>query len=75
MNRLQRALDALVEQIDTPAPIVLADVMQDNIDRMQGFADQHGPQRQATRQDTQVRGDRSAPGRGRGGRNHRGQCR
>ncbi|MFF5516695.1 alanine racemase [Streptomyces coeruleorubidus] len=41
MNRLQRALDALVERIDTPAPIVLVDVMQDNIDRMQGFASQH----------------------------------
>lgn len=38
MNRLQRALDALVERVDTPAPIVLADVMQGNIDRMQGFA-------------------------------------
>ncbi|WP_217214983.1 alanine racemase [Streptomyces sp. AC550_RSS872] len=41
MNRLQRALDALVERIDTPAPIVLVDVMQGNIDRIQGFADQH----------------------------------
>lgn len=40
MNRLQRALDALVERIDTPAPIVLVDVMQGNIDRIQGFADQ-----------------------------------
>ncbi|MDX3133225.1 alanine racemase [Streptomyces europaeiscabiei] len=40
MNRLQRALDALVERVDTPAPIVLVDVMQANIDRMQGFADQ-----------------------------------
>lgn len=42
MNRLQRALDALVERVDTPAPIVLADVMQDNIDRMQAFAGQRG---------------------------------
>ncbi|MEV0239995.1 alanine racemase [Streptomyces sp. NPDC050674] len=42
MNRLQRALDALVEQVDTPAPIVLVDVVQDNIDRMQSFAAQHG---------------------------------
>ena len=41
MNRLQQALDALVERIDTPAPIVLVDVMQGNIDRVQGFADQH----------------------------------
>jgi D-serine deaminase-like pyridoxal phosphate-dependent protein len=41
VNRLQRVLDALVERIDTPAPIVLVDVMQGNIDRVQGFADQH----------------------------------
>ncbi len=41
MNRLQRTLDALIERVDTPAPIVLGDVMQANIDRMQGFADQH----------------------------------
>jgi D-serine deaminase-like pyridoxal phosphate-dependent protein len=42
VNRLQRALDALVERVDTPAPIILADVMQDNIDRMQAFAAQQG---------------------------------
>lgn len=42
MNRIQGALNALVERVDTPAPIVLADVMQDNIDRMQGFADRRG---------------------------------
>ncbi|WP_332762681.1 alanine racemase [Pseudarthrobacter sp.] len=41
MNRIQRALEALVERVDTPAPIVLVDVMQDNIDRMQGFAARH----------------------------------
>lgn len=41
MNRIQRALDALIGRVDTPAPIVLVDVMQDNIDRMQGFANQH----------------------------------
>jgi D-serine deaminase-like pyridoxal phosphate-dependent protein len=34
-------LDALVERVDTPAPIVVADVMQRNIDRMQGFAAEH----------------------------------
>ena len=28
--------------MDTPTPIVLADVMQRNIDRMQGFAAEHG---------------------------------
>nr|WP_206439628.1 alanine racemase [Streptomyces scabichelini] len=31
----------MVERIDTPAPIILVDVMQGNIDRMQGFADRH----------------------------------
>ncbi|MEU0246253.1 alanine racemase [Streptomyces sp. NPDC006235] len=41
MHRLQRALDALVERVDTPVPIVLIDVVQRNIDRMQGFAAQH----------------------------------
>jgi D-serine deaminase-like pyridoxal phosphate-dependent protein len=41
VNRLQRALDTLVERVDTPAPIVLVDIMQGNIDRMQGFAAQH----------------------------------
>ncbi len=41
MNRIQRALDSLVGRVDTPAPIVLVDVMQANIDRMQGFAVQH----------------------------------
>jgi D-serine deaminase-like pyridoxal phosphate-dependent protein len=38
MHRLQRVLDRLVERVDTPAPIVLLDVMQRNIDRMQAFA-------------------------------------
>ena len=42
MNRLQRVLDVLVERVDTPAPIILADVMQDNIDRMQAFATRNG---------------------------------
>ena len=41
MHRLQRVLDRLVDRVDTPAPIVLADVMQQNIDRMQGFAVEH----------------------------------
>ena len=41
MNRLHRALDGLLGRIDTPAPVVLADVMQDNIDRMQAFATEH----------------------------------
>ncbi|MFC7596583.1 alanine racemase [Terrabacter sp. GCM10028922] len=42
MNRLQRALDTLVERVSTPAPIVLVDVMQDNIERMQRIGEQHG---------------------------------
>ena len=42
MHRLQRVLDRLVDRVDTPVPIVLADVMQRNIDRMQGFAAEHG---------------------------------
>jgi D-serine deaminase-like pyridoxal phosphate-dependent protein len=41
MHRLQRALEAVVERVDTPSPIVLVDVMQRNIDRMQAFAAQH----------------------------------
>ena len=41
MHRFQRALDALVERVDTPSPIVLVDVMQRNIDRMQAFAAEH----------------------------------
>ena len=40
MNRIQGALEALVERVDIPAPIVLVDVMQENIDRMQAFAAQ-----------------------------------
>jgi D-serine deaminase-like pyridoxal phosphate-dependent protein len=42
VHRLQRTLDRLVDRVDTPVPIVLADVMQRNIDRMQSFADEHG---------------------------------
>ena len=41
MHRLQRVLNRLVDRVDTPAPIVLADVMQQNIDRMQAFAAEH----------------------------------
>ena len=41
MHRLQRVLNGLVDRVDTPSPIVLADVMQRNIDRMQGFAVEH----------------------------------
>jgi len=41
VHRLQRVLNRLVDRVDTPMPIVLADVMQRNIDRMQGFAVEH----------------------------------
>ena len=41
MHRLQRVLNRLVDRVDTPSPIVLADVMQRNINRMQGFATEH----------------------------------
>ncbi len=41
MHRHQRVLNRLVDRVDTPAPIVLADVMQRNIDRMQDFAAEH----------------------------------
>ena len=41
MHRLQRVLNRLVDRVDTPVPIVLSDVMQRNIDRMQGFAAEH----------------------------------
>jgi D-serine deaminase-like pyridoxal phosphate-dependent protein len=41
MHRLQQVLDSLGERVDTPSPIVLLDVMQRNIDRMQGFAAEH----------------------------------
>ena len=41
MHRLQRVLNGLVDRVDTPMPIVLADVMQRNIERMQGFAVEH----------------------------------
>lgn len=42
VHRFQRVLNGLVGRMDAPAPIVLADVMQANIDRMQGFATEHG---------------------------------
>ena len=41
MQRFQRVLNRLADRVDTPAPIVIADVMQRNIDRMQGFAAEH----------------------------------
>ena len=41
VNRLQQALGALIERIDTPAPIVPAHVMRDDNNRIQGFAAEH----------------------------------
>jgi D-serine deaminase-like pyridoxal phosphate-dependent protein len=41
MHRFQGVLDRLAHRVDTPAPIVLTDVMQRNIDRMQAFAAEH----------------------------------
>jgi D-serine deaminase-like pyridoxal phosphate-dependent protein len=42
MHRFQGVIDALAGRVDTPSPIVLADVMQRNIDRMQAFGVEHG---------------------------------
>lgn len=42
MNRIQRVLDGVVGRVDTPTPIVLVEVLQENIERMQGFAAQQG---------------------------------
>lgn len=44
MHRLQRVLDRLAGRVDTPVPVVLVDVMQRNIDRMQAFGVAHGLQ-------------------------------
>ena len=41
MHPHQRVLNRVADRVDTPAPIVLADVMQRNIDRMQAFAAEH----------------------------------
>ena len=41
MHQLQQVLNGLLDRVDTPAPIVVRDVMQRNIDRMQSFADEH----------------------------------
>ena len=41
MHRLEQVIGRLTGRVDTPAPIVLADVMQRNIDQMQAFAADH----------------------------------
>src|SRR5699024_7678327 len=40
----ESVLESLGCQVSTPAPIVLIDVVADNIARMQAFADEHGKQ-------------------------------
>jgi len=40
----ESVLESLGDQVSTPAPIVLIDVVGSNIDRMQAFADEHGMQ-------------------------------
>ena len=42
MHRFHHVLDRLAGRVDTPFPIVLADVMQGNIDGMQAFAAERG---------------------------------
>ena len=42
MHQFQSVLRALGEHVSTPAPIVLIDVVEENIRRMQAFADAHG---------------------------------
>lgn len=42
MQQFQAVLSALGDRVSTPAPIVLIDVVEDNIRRMQAFADAHG---------------------------------
>lgn len=42
MQQFQAIADRLGERLSTPAPIVLLDVMEENILRMQAFADLHG---------------------------------
>lgn len=42
MQDFPSVLKALGDQISTPAPVVLVDVLTQNIERMQAFADRHG---------------------------------
>ncbi|MBC9927020.1 MULTISPECIES: alanine racemase [unclassified Leucobacter] len=42
MQQFPQVIERLGDQISTPAPIVLIDVVDDNIARMQEFADAHG---------------------------------
>lgn len=42
MQHFQSVVDALGDRISTPAPVVLLDVVEENIRRMQEFADEHG---------------------------------
>lgn len=42
MQQFQTIVDRLGDRLSTPAPVVLLDVMEENIMRMQAFADRHG---------------------------------
>lgn len=42
MERFSAVLDALGDRVSTPAPVVLLDVVEENIRRMQEWADSHG---------------------------------
>ncbi len=44
VHEFPSVLDALGDRVSTPAPIVLVDVVDENIRRMQDFADLHGKQ-------------------------------
>lgn len=44
MHEFPSVLGALGDRVSTPAPIVLVDVVDENIRRMQDFADLHGKQ-------------------------------
>ena len=41
MHRFEQILNQVAGRMDSPSPIVLADAMQENIDRMQRFAGEH----------------------------------
>lgn len=44
MQQFPQVIAALGDRISTPAPVVLIDVVQENINRMQAFAEAHGKQ-------------------------------
>lgn len=42
MQQFQTIIERLGDRLSTPAPVLLLDVMEENIRRMQAFADEHG---------------------------------